>query len=167
MAFCVSPYLHNTAACLKKQKAEKEKKKGKRKATKRIQILKLKQYLKKEEMLHRVIREISLNQKIIDPLKGLATHVHKYVCVTWEINHQETTVTQTRKKTTILLRKLWNLITILKKKTMIQTCRKTLMTKYQRMKIMKFFKIGQKTLMTKHQKMKIMKFFKIGQRMIQ
>merc|ERR1712208_152563 len=98
----------------------------------------------KEEMLREIIIEISLILKIMDPLKGWATHVQKYDVITWEINHQETTVTQTRKMTTILLRKLWILITILKKKMMILTCRKTLMTTYQRMKIMKSFKIWQR-----------------------
>ena len=96
-------------------------------------------------MLQGTIREISLNLKIIDPLKGWATHVHKYNVVTWEINHQETTVTQTRKTTTILLRKLWNQITILNKKTTTPMCQKILMMTYQKMKSMKFFKIGQRT----------------------
>ena len=58
--FCNSQNSHSTAACIKKQKADKEKKQGK-KIAKRIQIQSLKQNPKREEMCQRKReKEISL-----------------------------------------------------------------------------------------------------------
>ena len=141
--FCGTQNSHNTAACIKKQKSDTEKKRGKIKTAKRIQILRLKQNPKKEEMHQLKEREISLFQGIIDPLREGTLHVPRYECKTWEIIHQAHTVTLTR-MTTILLQKHWTQIMILKRKMTTLTCQKILMKKYQKMKTSKIFKIGRR-----------------------
>merc|ERR1712240_450895 len=116
------------------------------KRIKRIHLLR-KQLLRTGETIPIPIKEIFPSQEATDLLQGLEPHVHKYACVIKEINHQEITVIQTGKKNTTLLLKLWILIMILIKKTMIPTFQKNLMTKYQIMKIMRHYRTQHQTIL--------------------